>query len=84
MDIENALFTVELLDGRKITFDDDVIFFQASKIDIVKGVNKIITLCLDGNTMINIENVVSIRLANDVERNNYELFHPKDGDKPCT
>lgn len=84
MDIEKTLFTVELLDGRRITFNDEVGFFQASEICADEVWKTVMTLCLNGKTMVNIENVICVRLADDVEKRSYELFHKKDGEKPCT
>lgn len=84
MDVENLLFTIEMRDGHKITCNNEVAFFQASRIDMTDGMNMILRMVANGMTMVNIENVLCIRLADDVETRSYRLFHPKEGDEPCT
>ena len=85
MDTDQVLFTIVLRDGQKITGFEKIGFFRGSELDLNNGLGKLMQMIsTDGTVMINIENVMYVRLADDVERRSYDLFHNKEGDVPCS
>ena len=84
MDTDQMLFTIVMRDGQKVTGYEEIGFFRGGELDLDKELAKLIEATANGRIMINIENVQYVRLADDVERRHYELFHNKEGDVPCS